>query len=77
MPHDLEHITTGLFTRFIPCTPAGETAWRQMEAQGGAQILTAHLPAVLIQLRAAGYTVRRARKVGDLEFQNILEELGI
>jgi hypothetical protein len=77
MKPDLEHITSGLFTRFVPVTPAGETAWREMEAQGGAQILTAHLPQVLEQLRAAGYTTRRARRVSDLEFQNILEELGI
>jgi hypothetical protein len=77
MTADLEYITTGLFARFIPVTEAGATAWREMEAQGGAQILTAHLPQVLTQLRAAKYTVRRAKEVSDLEFQKIWKELGI
>ena len=75
MTADLEHITSGLFTRFIPITKAGETAWREMEAQGGAQVLAVHAQAVIGQLRKAGYTTRKARPVSDRQIQAILEEL--
>ena len=77
---DLEYVTTGLFTRFIPHTKAGEDAWREMAAHDAVSIFTMHKAAVLAQLRAAGYSVRRAPKrapVTALEIDNLLAELGV
>lgn len=50
----------GIFTTFLPNTPAGEKAWATMNAtQGGegGKILAAHTEAVIQQIRDAGYTV--------------------
>jgi len=79
---DLEYINTGLFTRFVPNTPAGIAAWNVMaESQGGtAAVLVTQAPAVLAQLRKAGYSVRKAPKPAKItasEFDQLLTELGI
>lgn len=72
---DLTYTTSGMFTRFIPETTQGETAWKEMEAQGGAQVLAIHAAAVIQQLRKAGYSVAKARKVKAGEINAILKEL--
>lgn len=73
---DLEYITTCLFTRFMPNTPAGEDAWRTMAAEtGNAAVLSIHAAAVIAQLRKAGYSVAKARKVDKGEIDKILAEL--
>ena len=60
---DITYVDEGLFVRFMPETPAGEAAWNTMAAEnGGACFLTIHLAAILQQLRAAGYTVRKQRR---------------
>mgnify|MGYP003387226032 CR=1 FL=1 len=59
---DLNYITTGLFTSFIPNTAAGESAWRVMNETGEDRILTIHLKSVLSQLRKAGYSVGKSPK---------------
>ena len=72
---DLSYINTGLYTRFVPNTTAGEAAWRVMASQDGCgAILSVHLPQVLAQLRKAGYSVEKAKpcKVNDDE---LLREL--
>lgn len=77
---DLTYITSGLFTRFIPHTKAGEDAWREMHSHDAISIFTMHKGAVLAQLRAAGYSVRKAPKakpVTELEIDNLLAELGV
>lgn len=72
---DLEYINTGLFTRFMPNTKAGEDAWRDMHFQNnGAAILTIHAKAVIAQLRAAGYSVAKAKK-STQSIDDILAEL--
>lgn len=70
---DLEYINTGLFTRFVPNTPAGEDAWRVMD--GGA-VLSIHAANVIAQLRKAGYGVAKAKKPAQT-IDEILAELGV
>jgi hypothetical protein len=50
----------GLFTSFYPNTPAGEEAWKVINATPGAEngkVLSAHAESTIAQLRKAGYTV--------------------
>jgi hypothetical protein len=63
MTTDLTYTAHGLFTSFLPNTPAGEQAWREIADQndGNAKVLTIHAEAVAAQLRAAGYTVRKVK----------------
>jgi len=77
MTPDLEYTTDGVFTRFMPCTKAGEAAWLEMstETDGSGTILTMHLPDVLRQLRAAGYSVRKARVTLSPDVDELLAEL--
>lgn len=61
---DLEYITSGLFTRFMPCTEAGNVAWREMASEDGvAAVLSIHANNVIGQLRRAGYSVGKAKPV--------------
>lgn len=74
---DIEYITTGLFTRFMPNTPAGEDAWREMAKDGGcAAVLSIHAQNVIGQLRRAGYKVAKAKKPTQ-SINEILAELGV
>jgi hydroxymethylpyrimidine/phosphomethylpyrimidine kinase len=65
MKNDLTYRKQGLFTSFIAETPAGEDAWRAIaeQTQGTGNVFTTQLPAVLAQLRKAGYTVQVAKKL--------------
>jgi len=75
---DLEYIISGMFTSFIPMTPAGEDAWRVIMSGDSTQILTIHLNNVLAQLRKAGYSVAKAKKAAPVtanEIDNLLAEL--
>lgn len=74
---DLSYINTGMFTRFIPNTPAGEDAWRVMALEDGCvAVLTMHLDSVLRQLRKAGYSVGKDVPV-RISDDELLTELGI
>jgi len=76
---DLEYITTGLFTRFIPVTKAGEDAWRVMHEAKGDAVLSIHAENVIGQLRRAGYKVTKAKKPAKVtakEVDELLKELG-
>jgi len=60
---DLEYIKDDMFTRFMPNTPAGEDAWREMAKEDGvAAVLNIHAKSVISQLRKAGYKVAKAKK---------------
>jgi hypothetical protein len=75
---DLTYRTDGIFTNFLPETKDGEDAWRVIAEQGGgnARVLTIHLNNVLLQLRKAGYVVRKAKKsVCNLSDDQLLAEL--
>lgn len=75
---DLTYTNDGMFTRFYPNTPAGESAWRIMaEKNGGtAAFLNVVVPSVLYQLKAAGYTVGKEKKSKE-SIDDILAELGV
>lgn len=74
---DLEYINIGMFTRFVPNTPAGENAWRVMaEYDGCGAVLTIHLQNVLRQIRKAGLTVSKAKPVTS-NITTILAELAV
>lgn len=76
---DLEYINTGLFTRFIPNTPAGENAWRVMHEANGETVLSIHAANVIGQLRRAGYSVAKAKKAPawTAADDQLLAELGV
>lgn len=61
---DLTYFDDGLFTRFMPETPAGETAWRVIAGQteGTGKVLTIHADDTCRQLRAAGYSVAKGKR---------------
>lgn len=77
MTYDLEYRINGMFTQFIPNTKAGECAFNAIAAHtdGTGNIFTAHLDSTLKQLRAAGYSVCRARKVSLVDDDALLAEL--
>jgi hypothetical protein len=64
MKVDITYLKQGLFTEFIPQSKAGEDAWRELakQTEGTGKVLTVHFPAVLAQLRKAGYTVKQAKR---------------
>lgn len=59
---DLTYLDKGLFTTFIPYTPAGENAWRVMHEAYSETVLSIHAKNVIGQLRKAGYSVAKAKK---------------
>jgi hypothetical protein len=78
---DLEYKNNGMFTHFYPNTPAGEDAWRVMAKEDGVAAVFSHQAKdVIRQLKAAGYTVRKAKPLTKTEIENIykeMEELGL
>lgn len=76
MTPDIEYFTSGLFTRFVANTPAGEDAWREMAKDDGcAAVLSHHDKAVIAQLRAAGYSVAKAKPVVAISDDELLSLL--
>lgn len=73
---DLEYTADNMFTRFFPNTPAGVDAWNTMarEMDGVATVLNIHSKNVIAQLKAAGYSVSKAKKSND-SIDSILTEL--
>lgn len=66
---DLTYFDDGLFTRFMPSTPAGETAWRVIAGQtdGTGKVLTIHAASTCQQLRTAGYSVAKGKRAAPAE----------
>lgn len=80
MQSDLTYLDKGLFTTFIPHTPAGEAAWLVMaEETGNAAILSIHSKNVIAQLKKAGYSVAKAKKAPAWTSADdeLLAELGV
>ena len=77
MSADLVYHKQGIFTAFFPVSKVGEDAWRELESQtdGTGKVYTMQLPATLAALRAAGYTVSKARKPSEKEIDGMIEEL--
>jgi hypothetical protein len=70
----------GIWTRFYPETPQGEEAWRTMaeaDPQGVVAFLPLQVPGVIAQLKAAGYSVAKARPVKPGELDAILAGLDV
>jgi hypothetical protein len=59
---DLTYSPSGMFVQFMPETPAGEEAWRELArlSDNTGKFLPGQVPGVLAQLRRAGFTVRKA-----------------
>lgn len=80
---DLIYTDWGLFTSFIPCTPDGEGAFKEVcsaQGDGTGKVLSMHLQSTLQQLRKAGYTVGKAPKVKPMyagEIDSLLDDLGV
>lgn len=76
MKADLTYRRGRTFTTFLPETPAGEAAWRDMaEATAGTgKVFNAEAPRIIAALRAAGYVVHRV-KPGRAEIDGLLAEL--
>jgi len=77
MSADLVYHKQGLFTAFIPQSKAGDDAWLELasQTQGTGKVFTAQLSATLSSLRAAGYTVGKAKKPSEKEIDSMIEEL--
>lgn len=77
---DLTYSPSGMFVLFMPETPAGEEAWRELArlSDNTAKFLPGQVPGVLSQLRAAGLSVRKApphKPMTDAELFAALDEL--
>ena len=79
MKNDLTYLPQGLYTTFFPETPAGEAAWLTIATTPGCEggrVLTIHLVSTIRQIKRAGLTVAKARRVDPSGLDAILEELG-
>lgn len=76
---DLEYIEQGMFVAFVPVSKKGEEAWAQIakQTEGTGKVFSVHKDSTLSQLRAAGYSVRKAKpvKLSESEIDNLLKEL--
>ncbi len=74
---DLQYIEQGLFTAFVPDSEQGEQVWTDFLKQnnGSNKVLTIHAKSVISQIKKAGYTVSKAKKVTKSEMNKILAEL--
>jgi endonuclease III len=66
---DFAYRTDGMFTLILPETPQAVEAWEAIAEQtdGTGKVLTAHLPAVMEQIRRAGYTIRKATAIEETD----------
>lgn len=73
---DIEYYNDGLFIRFMPNTQDGVSVWNTIAADndGVAAVLAIHGEAVIRQIKAAGYSVSKARKVSMADI-NMDDEL--
>lgn len=80
MKTDLTITRSGLFSRYLPNTPAGENVWRELAAQtdGTGKVLAIHEASITAQLRAAGYTVSARKPRGPkMTADELLAALGV
>lgn len=75
---DIEYVEQGLFTSFVPTSQDGEKLWLELINQnsGSGKVLSVHAKNVISQMRKAGYTVNKAKKVSSKELKRVLDELG-
>lgn len=75
---DISYLDDGLFTTFLPNNADGEEAWRVInanpESEGG-KVLSIHADSVIAQLRAAGYSIHKAKTSSGESDDALLNEL--
>lgn len=78
MNADLTYFNAGMFSGFVANTPAGEGAWRELakQSEGTAKFLRYHMAGIIRQLRAAGYSVDKAKPIKAGEIDELLAALG-
>lgn len=71
MTSDLTYYKAGMFTQFYAESDAGKQAWNEAaeQLQGNFKILNIHLNSTIYQLKQAGLTVSKIKKV-TLSMQN-------
>ena len=76
MTHDLTYSQAGMFTQFYAESDAGKQAWNDAAEQlhGNFKILNNHLNSTIYQLKKAGLTVAKTKKV-TLSMLDIFNEL--
>ena len=76
---DFEYRIAQGFVQFLPNTPAAVESWAQMAQQSDntGKFLVQHLPGIKAQLKAAGYTVQKAKKSAAVSDADLLAALGI
>lgn len=78
---DMTFIDNGMFVTLMPNNPDAEKAWCLIsEAFPGCSIPFTAWPSVKSQLKEAGYSVRKQRKMKpltDKELDKMLAELGV
>lgn len=78
---DMTFIDNGMFVTLMPNNPDAEKAWNIIsEAFPGYSIPFTAWPSVKSQLKAAGYSVRKQRKMKPVtseELDGLLAELGV
>lgn len=74
---DITYIKGDLFTTFVSASPQGDKLMSQMMAQNGGsnKVPTAQADKVIAQIRARGYTVRKAKPISKEETDAIFAEL--
>tara|TARA_R110002020_G_scaffold334555_2_gene549799 strand:- start:9940 stop:10197 length:258 start_codon:yes stop_codon:yes gene_type:complete len=76
MKTDLTYSTSGIFTTFYPESKHGEIIYNEIiEQNGSSKIYTIHLKNVLYQIKKAGYSVKKAKKLSKKEADKIMNEI--
>lgn len=75
---DLQFTQDDLYTMVMPVSEQGQEAWEEIckQTQGTGKILNQHWAGVKLQLKQAGYKVRKAPKVKTSD-ADLLAELGL
>ena len=75
---DLTYTECGMFVMFMAETDGGAEAWEALaaESDGTAKFLPGQVDGVISQLRAAGYSVRKAKPAPPVDYDDeLLNEL--
>lgn len=73
---DISYTQCGLFTRFYPESPEGESVWRELAKNDGvAAVLNTHAASVIAQIKRAGYTVKKYKPNNNVSIDDIFNDL--
>lgn len=76
---DIVYNNQGMFTSFTPVTDAGVKLWTEFVNgnEGHCKVLSIHAKSVIAQMRKAGFSVSKAKKVEEIDAEALLAELGL